>query len=141
MIDEDLAAELETARRQVGGIMRLHDDAADMYVSELAKRFVDDGGATWWWESLRPPTKRLNYGHSDGLSMLVNLIDSESDVIMVVTDDAPPPWHVYLARPQKLVALLRECRFFEYFVAATDRRWIIFDTHQNDLILGGTLAK
>lgn len=140
MIDEELLAELEVAVREVGGIHSLSEGEAAACVNELANVFVTDSKCQWWWESLKKPSKHIAYESNDGLAILATLIEQESPVVLVVTDDSLPPWPVYLGSMEGVIAVLRECRFFEFFLAAPDGSWMVFDTHMNELVVTGRLV-
>lgn len=53
---------------------------------------------------------------------------------MFITDDSQPPWICIRGEKDLLIELLREHRFFEYFVVDMEAKWIIFDTH-HDVIM------
>lgn len=140
MTDGDLIEELDVISAQIGGVTRLQPDLANTYVQRLADTYVADQTRLWWWESLKVPTKRLNYGDADGLSELASLVASQSDAILVVTDDKEPPWPVYSGNVQNIIRMLRDCRIFEYILVAQDMAWIVFDTHMNELVSAGQLG-
>jgi hypothetical protein len=140
MIDADLLDELDAAAAGIGGMNRLSAAAAAVCVQQLCEKFVADSAHRWWWESLAVPSKRLNYGNGDGLAVLTDVVSRERGVVLVVTDDVGPPWVVYEGEAKAIVSALRECRFFEYILAAQDASWIIFDTHMNELVIAGRLA-
>jgi hypothetical protein len=139
MVDNDLLEELEAAVRSVGGVNSLPEREAADCIRKLASSFVADSNSNWWWESLTKPSKRIAYGSMDGVSILATLVEPKSEVILVATDDSFPPWPVYRGCVGCVIAVLRECRFFEYFVAARDESWIVFDTHMNELVVVGRL--
>lgn len=134
MVDGNLVSELDTTSLRIGRISKLAPDAASEYVRGLAQAYVRDPSSLRWWESLKVCAECLPYGDADGLSLLAKLGESRNDVMPVVTDDEHPPWPVYTGDLQKIFALLRECRFFEYILAAQDMSWVFFDTHMNELI-------
>lgn len=140
MVDSQLIDELAAASREVGGIARMSDDAADACVQTLARVYVVNPARIHWWESLRGSAVRTPYGDADGLTRLAELIGKEVAVWLVVTDDEPPPWPVYSGRVSDIIAMLRECRFCEYILAAQDMSWIVFDTHMNELVSVGIAA-
>jgi hypothetical protein len=61
-------------------------------------------------------------------------------VFLVITDDELPPWVVVSGAWNGVRHLLSEARFFEFFVVNTSLRWIVFDTHDNRLVVGGDRA-
>jgi hypothetical protein len=141
MVDAELLQELEAAAANLGGIKRLPEQDADKFVRDLSAAFMTNRASQWCWESLRAPINCIHYGSADGTSILLNLIKTESCAVLVVTEDADPPLALYEGRPDALISLIRECRFFEYALAARDTSWIVFDTHMNELLVAGRLVR
>jgi hypothetical protein len=139
MVDRDLVDEVSAAAARLGGISRLVADEANAYVERIAEAYIADKTFLRWWESLRTPCKRLKYSDGEGLSLLAGLVEGRNEVILVVTDDAEPPWPIFRGKMQDIVNMLEECRYFEYFIAAQDMSWIVFDTHMNELVVSGQL--
>ena len=141
MIDKTLLEELDSAVGKVAGVKRLSDAAAQACIQQLQESFVKNVTPRWWWEALCVPSVRKSYGSDDGLSCLLSLVQSEPSVVLVVTDDSDPPWVAYEGVPNSIVDVLRDCRFFEYAIAAPDASWIVFDTHLNELVIAGRLIR
>lgn len=133
MVDGELVEELDAASRRLG-IARMPFEAADAYVRGLAEKYIVDPSSLYWWESLKCAMVRIPYGNADGLAKLTGLVDQRSDASLIVTDDERPPWPVYSGDAGKIISMLKDCRFFEYILAANDMSWIVFDTHMNELI-------
>jgi hypothetical protein len=140
MVDAELLRELEAAAANLGGITRLPEQDADKFVRDLSAVFMTNGTSRWWWESLRTPINCIAYGSEDGTSILLDLIKTETCAVLVVTEDADPPLALYEGKPDALISVIRECRFFEYALAARDASWIVFDTHMNELLVAGVLV-
>lgn len=140
MIDHSLAHEVEMSAERIGRVHRLSSDETNSRVSRLAETYVKDARALWWWGDLKLPSKRIAYRDHGGLPMWPNMVGPETEAILVVTDDSEPPWIAYSGCARDLAEMLQECRFFEYFVAARDESWMIFDTHENELVVVGTLS-
>lgn len=141
MTDAGLLKELDAAVNRIGSVRRLSGPAADACVDLLRDSFVETSGHRWWWDALRVPGSTHDYGSGDGLSYLLGLVQLEPTVLLFVTDDSHPPWAVYEGPPKMIVDILRECRFFEYAMAAPDATWVIFDTHHNQLVIAGRLMQ
>jgi hypothetical protein len=139
MIDEELDNELAAAVIQAGGVTTLSQEEAKECLQRIAASFIVDSERRWWWESIAGSSRSIKYDDAHGLSILEHLVGPESRVNLVVTDDADPPWPVYSGNMKCVLQVLRSCRFFEYILAAQDGSWIIFDTHMNELVIGGNL--
>lgn len=140
MIDDDLLKELEAAASVMHDVTQLSDEAAKDCAERLAKAYLTDSSYRWWWEAVSGPTKRISYGDADGLSTMAGLVGAACAAVLVITDDEDPPWPVYAGSVGSLLVMLGNCRFCEYFLAAEDGRWIVFDTHMNELVVAGQLA-
>jgi len=112
-------------------------NAATAHTRGLAEIYVVNSSSLHWWESLKGSAVRIPYGEADGLAKLAKLIGERADARLVVTDEKEPPWPVYSGGSPKITAMLRECRFCEYILAAHDMSWIVFDTHMNELLSVG----
>jgi hypothetical protein len=132
--------EVEVAADRLG-LHLLSDDEAKTRIDLVARAFVTDPERRWWWDSLVEPTKRNSYADSDGLAILEELLESENEVDLFVTDDSGSPWPLISGNSTAVVRLLRECLFFEFIIAARDGSWVIFDTHDNELVLAGRLGR
>lgn len=137
MIDIELLNELERASESIGGVARLPVEQADDFVRDLAERFVADPSAARWWEALNRDATRVPYGDRDGLELVGGWLNPRSIVRLVATDEQNPPWPVYEGETEKIVAMLRECRFFEFLLAPKELDWVMFDTHSNEIICVG----
>jgi len=137
MVDGQLVSELDAASRRFAGTARLPAEAAAEYVQGLVDAYVAEPSMLRWWESLKHSTTRVRYGETDGLAKLASILGDRADVRLVVTDEEAPPWPVYSGGVFQLIAMLRDCRFCEYIVAAPDMSWIVFDTHMNELVSHG----
>jgi len=140
MADVELLEELNAAATAVGRVVRLPAQLAEALVANLSEAFVTNDASQWWWQVLRVPSRRIEYGSGDGIAILFDLIKAENSAVLVVTEDTHPPLALYEGAPEAIVEVIRQCRFFEYAVAAPDAGWAVFDTHMNELIVVGRLV-
>ena len=140
MIDEELVREIAEAAA-LASIRELGEPDAARVTASLGRTFVGSGAdGRWWWERSIGRTVVLPYGDRDGLSFLDALLEGEASVVMIPTDDEPPPWPAFAGSPGGMVGLLRELPPFEYTMTNDARNWIVFDTHHDTLIVGGRLC-
>jgi hypothetical protein len=137
MLDAELIDELDEASRNVADVTRVPAEDAEAYLRRLVETFIADPSSLHWWESLKHSATRVPYENNDGLATLRSLLADQADVRLVVTDEEEPPWPVYAGSGTQLIEMLRECRFCEYMVASRDMRWVVFDTHMNELVSVG----
>lgn len=55
-------------------------------------------------------------------------------ILLVISDDNYPPWPMVEILFIDLFRLLSNCPYFEYFIFDNSYTWVIFDTHDNQLI-------
>ena len=138
-VDRDLLDELGDAASAIPGLRRLSDADAVGLQALVGESFVRDTACVWWWTSIHGPSKSVDYGDADGLEVLAELVEPDSQAVLFVTDDEPGPWPAVRGRVGDLMAMLGEMRVFEFFLVDPDRKWIVFDTHENRLVLAGSL--
>jgi len=85
----------------------------------------------------------MNYDGADAFSVLRSNIGDLELVRLVVTDDEPQPWPVFEGPLEEILVVLQETRYFEYFLVPgvnDGGRWIVFDTHHNQLVWAGEMG-
>ena len=119
-------------------IVVLDDAAAHDLIERVKQRFIADTPSNWWWESLRGESEWLHYEDvAGGLKLLRTRIEGEPTLNLLVTDEQPEPLGVVAGTGQALLHLLAETPIFEFAITDPDTRWLILDTHHNDLVLVG----
>jgi hypothetical protein len=115
------------------------DDAAAHDVSQRVKqRFISDARANWWWESLRGESEWLHYEDAaGGLELLRARIEREPTVNLLVIDEQTEPHGVVAGTGEAILHLLEEMPIFEFAITDPEARWLILDTHHNELVLVG----
>lgn len=137
MIDDELLVAIRN-RSRAFGLEELAEADAQDFLREISERFRINSNERWWWASIED-AQAIEYTDDDDFASLLELIPVETEVCFVPTDDEFAPWPVLVGEVGALVELLRQMHFFEYFVAARDGAWIVFDTHENSLITAGNL--
>jgi len=108
---------------------------AEQLRRNVRDRFGLQEELVWWWEGLSTKASSISYGSEDGLDVLISVLPTTAEnLYLFATDDEAPPWVCVSGTGQALVALLRELPCFEFFVVDAMLTWIVFDTHQNQLI-------
>jgi hypothetical protein len=132
----------KTAQKHPGA-RELPADRADAVLTAVASIFVaSPENHLWWWDSLKQPYRQLPYGDDDiALSEIRRILGDSTLVRLVVTDDNPRPWPIFEGPVDEILRIIEDQWRFEFFLvpASDEPRWIIFDTHHNQLILGGDL--
>jgi hypothetical protein len=121
-------------------ISEIHADDASLVLELIQDTFIEPLAGQWWWEPLRGESVVIHYGDNDGLSVVLDLIGKSESVFLIPTDDESPPWPVFVGNIDKIIDLLRNLRFFEYFLMDKNGIWAVFDTHDNSLVVIGALV-
>jgi hypothetical protein len=118
----------------------LDPDEAERLRNLVADHFCFPKDGIWWWQSAPGSSMMIPYEGTDGLERLLGILrDIGAPAYLFITDDEPAPWPCVSGHPHALVDMVREQRFFEYFVVDPEMKWIIFDTHHNSLVCYGNV--
>ncbi len=139
-MNRTLREELLEHCQVAGGIRMLDPEEAAAAVERVAERHVLDRHRRWWWEALVPPVERIAYGSGDGLALLESRLGRARVLLLAATDDEPPPWSVVCGTTRQIVELLRDCRWFEFWVSDDAASFVVFDTHHQELVIAGVIA-
>jgi hypothetical protein len=137
-MDAELMAELDSFVSVNPEVRWLEERKAISAIEALANRFEIPRTQVWWWEG-REHARKIQYSEVDGLAVLEGLVVPDSHVLLLVTDDEPPPWPSIEGPLGLLMALVRKQRYFEFFVTDPGTDWVVFDTHHNELVILGKL--
>lgn len=130
--------EVRAAAAADASLVVLDDVAAHDLAERVRQTFVADARANWWWESLRGKSEWLHYEELlGGLELLRARIEREPAVNLLVTDDEAEPRGVVVGTGAAILRLLAETPTFEFAMSDPEVRWLILDTHHNDLVLVG----
>ncbi|MFN8149502.1 MAG: hypothetical protein U0R24_00040 [Solirubrobacterales bacterium] len=139
VIDRDLEEEVNLLSRSIGGLSVLSPEATEALVERVSSQFSVDRSRQWWWEGLLG-ARVIECDTSDGLAALQRLLPQNEALALVVTDDEFPPWIAVSGAWPSLSRMLRETRLFEFFVVPDRLNWIVFSTHDSQLVVAGDLG-
>lgn len=114
---------------EVNQAKEIIENLAKVYHFDLSKRYL--------WEDVYSK-QRISYDNETEVwtRLLTQLLlNFESKTYLVVTDDEFYPWAVFECQKEKIVEVIREQRHFEFFIFDKSMRFILFDTHDNELLL------
>jgi hypothetical protein len=121
-----------------GTVIPLDAQTSAEAVCRLGERFVARPDSSWWWEHVRDGLPRSTHvpPNDDGY-LLIPTVCPDQPVLFFVSDDTPPPWPAYLAKPSDLARALAECPPFEYVVADPGGGWLLMENHHGMLVAVG----
>jgi len=119
----------------------LSADESERLRTLVRDRFSFPENRLWWWEVMPDGASEIPYGNADGVTLLLSIVPNPNEeAYLFVTDDEWPPWTGLRGGLSGIAAMLRELRYFEYFVVGLEMTWIVFDTHYSALIGYGMKA-
>jgi hypothetical protein len=113
------------------------DDQATQLIQNLAAKFSFDTNQLFIWSN-KDVSEIYNYEEdpSSWEPLMQNLLTKFDDqLFLAVTDEEFFPWDVLNCSKDSFIKLLREQRYFEYFIFDFSFACVLFDTHDNSLIL------
>lgn len=142
MAGETVRDEVEAARRTLGltddQLRLLPDDEGRQVFDAALAQFVRSGNRRWWWEDFRLPETSVRFADGSDYQLLSCIVPSPTErVWFIVEDDKKPFYPVYESDAATIEKVIGECYFFEYYVVAKDFRWLVCETHHNDMIAVG----
>jgi hypothetical protein len=136
-MDANLAQALREAAKHVGEVRELEATETQRVVDEIGRKFVEKTESVWWWDGLRLPARRI-FRYSDWQTMKAAafemLGDRDAPLILVATDDNPPPWIAVSGSLESLLNVIAETHYFEFFLTDASLSWAMFDTHHDELV-------
>ena len=92
-----------------------------------------DGEPRAWWASLKEKPTVLQYDGDSGYLHLAELAPSSTrDVWFIVDEDEEK--FIFDAPIQVISEVIKECRFFEYYVVPKDFSWMLAENDHGDLL-------
>lgn len=118
-------------------IVFLSNAESSTLVTELAKKFMFDIDRLFVWDTL---TAVDWTDYSNGIEIwnvsLSKFLDKfQKEIFIVITDENFFPWPIFKCCKTDLIKILENVRFFEYFLFDSLQKQILFDTHDNSLML------
>ena len=105
-------------------------------VARTAKvRFVT-GNPRVWWLGFQQPYETFPYDSLDDWARrLSGVIPHGTARCWLIAESTTETYPVYDVQVESIVAVLKECSFFEYFLVDPAFKWIVADTDHNQLLV------
>ncbi len=123
-----------------GSARLIAPNAANDLLHQVASMHVFDACARYWWSSLKHQAETTEYGSDTDVwrhafdEHVQKMGGEGGGVFLAITDDEDRPWPVIVVPKDRLIHLLLELPFFEYFVFEKSCDRVVFDTHHNTLV-------
>jgi hypothetical protein len=136
-MDQELIRNIELFFKDKNIEYNLFDEnQSRLLIQDLVIQYFFDINQRYLWEGKKDGFRKDYIDESEGLSFLKELLDKfEERIYLVITDDEFPPWQVLFFSKSYLIDLLKDNRYFEFFIFDGSMENIVFDTHDNSLIL------
>ena len=148
-MDEELLSDIRKSIAEISSrgsredVIEMSEKEADAVADSVARTYVEQPNSLWWWSHLRAKSWIDDYSEAEVPERLQEIIGNRR-VRLVVTDDEPRPWPVFEGEATHILGIIFEQRFFEYFLVPASTGvpdWIIFDNHENQLVVVGLPAR
>ena len=111
-------------------ISKLPREQAQELLDETRAKFLQDNPRAWWMALKVKPTSLSSEGRP--LSMVVPVTAADLFFIPEIDEEALPVYRAQLARLERLI---EECPFFEYYVVAPGKQWLLVESDHNEYFL------
>ena len=130
--DGSFESELFNALKKCG-LSDRQPNNKDELIKKIQEAFVLGNPRAWWMHLKRKP-KVLHCENDNGYLRLNELVPSSvSDVWFVVDEDNENKYLFYV--PFNTVPdIVRECRYFEYYIVSHDLSWMLVENDHGDLL-------
>jgi hypothetical protein len=118
----------------------IEETDAKNIVENLCKKFCFDLSKRYLWADVRIKEKiTYNNDIEDWEVLLSTLLQNfDERVYLVVTDDEFYPWAVFDCKRDIVIDILKEQQYFEFFIFDKPMKYVLFDTHENELLLASS---
>ncbi|MBF5010427.1 DUF6756 family protein [Burkholderia pseudomultivorans] len=135
---DDFKAELCTALKRCG----LSDEQPKnrkALLERIQETFVA-GNPRAWWLSLKKKPIVLNYADDSGYLRLAELVPPATENVWFVVDERNEEKLIFDVPIHAVSEIIRECRYFEYYVVSPDFSWLMAENDHGDLLFVGNIG-
>jgi hypothetical protein len=135
-MDQDLITEIKNfiETENLDCVVVSEHETANL-VENLAKHFGFDLSHRYLWEGVCMQ-ERIAYNDYNWEKLMFKLFGKfQERVFLVVSDDDFYPWIIFNSKKELIINLLKAQRYFEYFIFDQSMSHVLFDTHDNQLLM------
>ncbi|MFC0397417.1 DUF6756 family protein [Paraburkholderia rhizosphaerae] len=129
---DDFRAELSTALRKCGLTDEQPVDKKEL-LEKIQRTFVA-GDPRAWWLSFKIKPAVLHCEDNNGYLRISELAPTSTKNVWFVVDESNEEKFVFDVPVQAIAEIIKECRYFEYYVVAHDLSWLIAENDHGDLL-------
>ncbi|MBR8062609.1 MULTISPECIES: DUF6756 family protein [Burkholderia] len=129
---DDFKAELSIALKNCG-LSDQQPSNREALLRKIHGIFVD-GNPRAWWTSLKEKPIVFQYEDDSGYLHLAELAPSSTRDVWFVVDEGDEEKFIFDAPIQAISEVIKECRFFEYYVVPKDFSWMLAENDHGDLL-------
>jgi hypothetical protein len=129
----------QEAAATIAGVEILQGESFDRIVQLAIAKFLKEPNSIWWWTRLSFSPTTISYcGSEDFFPTLRRLASEGSRAVLLVMGDHGMPDGAIEGSFGSLVSVVEDSVFFEFVILHPSGDWVIFDTHHNELLIGGS---
>lgn len=141
---DEIAAATQTLHLAPAAFRRVEGDERQQILDGIISRYVQRTDVYWWWEVFRCRFVVATFDGAAWRHWLSRLIESpeRAQVWFVAGVDENDPTLLYETTVATAEAVLDECYYFEYYVAAHNLSWLAGENHHGaGFVLGYRLMR
>jgi len=129
---DDFKTELSIALKNCGLSDQQPGNRAELL--EKIKSTFFDGNPRAWWANFKVKPTILRYEDDSGYLHLAELAPSSARNVWFVVDEGNEEKFIFDAPIEAISEIIKECRFFEYYVVSKDFSWVLAENDHGDLL-------
>ncbi|WP_321845471.1 DUF6756 family protein [Paraburkholderia bannensis] len=129
---DDFKAELSTALKKCG-MNGEQPNNRKALLKKIQDTFVAGNPRAWWLSFKTKPTV-LHCEDDNGYLRLAELVPSSTKNVWFVVDESNEEKLVFDVSIHAISEIIKECRYFEYYVVPPDFSWLIAENDHGDLL-------
>ncbi len=138
---EDLKTEIQNAinllNLQKGDIQLLDDTSSKQIINDCYSHFVKSENQRWWWTDFKFPSYFISDLEAPFMYLGKLIPLSKEKVWFIIENDMNPDFLVYDSNPSVIQHIIPECSYFEYYIVAKNKEWLLCENHHNTLFAIG----
>lgn len=134
----ELRAELEDAfnKAGIGDYVVVN---ATAIIEKIKKNYVS-GNPRAWWLSLKNKIDTLHYEDNSGYKYIAEIVENKfsqahNSYVFFLADENNEQMYLYKIPLNALVFVIKQCRYFEYYVVSEELSWLVCENDHGEIIV------
>ncbi len=138
-VKHQIANAIQTLNYTKADLREIPFGEAKPILKGIKDTFTTNQNARWWWTCFRESLPRFARRFEAGGLQLAKIVpEPEAKVWLVVVEDQPDIFRLYLGEVTVIQDILGECYGFEYYLVDCALEWLICENHYDFIIALGS---